>query len=96
MKIKSVIIVIFISMLIGAGIFFVSSRDTTGELARAQIAGESKKASSEPTQEETQITPLPSFPPIDRTTNLAGESGKLTPSDFSEDFKSLRNTIATF
>ena len=96
MKIKTIIIVIFVSMLIGAGIFFISSRDTTGELARAQIAGESKKASSQAPQEEEEIHPLPSFSPIDKTTNLAGESGKLTPSDFSEDFKSLKNTIATF
>ncbi len=87
MDIKTIILVIILSALIGVGIF-----------AAGNILDKNSQA---PVQSQTQSAPKVSLPspkasesPINENTNLKEEIDKLNPPDFSQDYSKLKQEIS--
>lgn len=87
MNIKTLILVIIFSILVGVVIFFFTgNKDSAIKniVTKGQNLQNISKASSP--------TPAPKiiFPPLTRDSNLREEIDKLTPADFSEDIQNLK------
>lgn len=86
MRLKSLIIVIIVSILIGVGIFFFTNQPSSS----LETPKKSFFSLSKPVQTPT---PKPTLPPLDENSNLTEELEKTTPPDFSEDIKHLKETL---
>lgn len=91
MNIKFVSLIVVVSLLIGAGIFFLSRNDDS-------------EATSESDETENQVSniklspspsPTPTPKPIDKTTDLKAEMENLTVPDFSNDYVRLKEEVNT-
>ena len=87
MNMKIIALVIIISILIGFGIFKLMDN----KMPNTQQIDTNYSTNIYPSQ-----TPKPALPPIDASSNLEEEINKLTPQDFSEDYKNLRDEVSNF
>ncbi len=90
MNIKTVILVIIISIIVGAAIFFVPKFLSQNPKSFSSTSAKSNLQNSQPTP-----TPLPTPNPvtIDEKSDLKDEINKLKIPDFSEDFSSLKKEL---
>ena len=86
---KSLIIVSIIAILIGFTLFKL----TKDKMVHVDQIVTKKNISHNIPQTPT---PSPTLPPIDQSSNLDEEINKLTPQDFSEDFKKLKEEVSQF
>lgn len=89
--IKNSIIVIGGSIIIGMVIFLVTTDLSTGQVKPAPIVQKLSQITQTPSP-----TPRPTPSPLDSNANLSDEIDKLSPADFSSEFKILREAVANF
>lgn len=86
MKTKNIVIVILISVSLGAGIFFMTNKKTP---TSPIISGVTKVTTPSPSLK-------PDLPAIDDKSDLKEEVKKLDPEDFTNDYKALRGETSNF
>jgi hypothetical protein len=89
MSIKSIIIVIIISIATGIGIYYLSTPKTN------TLSNAAPKEIPATTETIAEPSPLPSEPPIDKTTDLSAEIKNQVSPDFTEDYKKLKEEVNT-
>lgn len=88
MNIKTIILVIVMSIIIGATIYwFVFKPKAVAQQPTALHEVPSTVDVLPP------ASPLPSESPIDHNTDLGAEAAKLTSPDFSDDYKNLKSQV---
>jgi hypothetical protein len=90
MTIKSIIIVIIISIATGAAIYYLST-PKANNLKNASAPKEVPIT----TDSIASPSPLPSEPPIDKNTDLSAEIKNQVSPDFSDDYKKLKEAVNT-
>ncbi len=88
MNIKSIIIVIIISIATGAAIYYLST-PKANNLKNTSAPKEVPLT----TNVEASPSPLPSEPPIDKNTDLSAEIKNQLSPDFSVDYKKLKTEV---
>ncbi len=88
MNLKSIIIVVIISIATGVGIYYLST-PKANNLKNASAPREVPLT----TNVEPSPSPLPSEPPIDKNTDLPAEIKKQVSPDFSDDYKKLKEEV---
>lgn len=91
MDIKTIILVIILSAIVGFMIFFGVKFFSGNNIASSNFQSSSlSKSSLKPT---AKPTPVPTYLPLDSNSNLGDEVNKLTPPDFSNDYKQLKDAV---
>lgn len=90
MNFKTLILVIIFSVLVGIVIFFLTGNKNSA-IQNIVTKGQNLQNISK----ESSPTPAPkiTFPPLTKDSNLEEEIARLTPEDFSEDTKKLKEEI---
>jgi hypothetical protein len=87
MNIKSIVFVIFISLIVGVGIYyFTTPKNKT-------LTNSTPKEVPLTTEITPSPSPLPSEPPIDKSTDLQAEIKNQVAPDFSPDYKKLKEEV---
>lgn len=86
---KTVVIIVLVSILIGFGIFFLYHKPESWEIKSPQNL--TTKTSKKPIPTTTP-TPTQTPTPLNSESNLKEETENLTPRDFSTDFNSLKES----
>jgi hypothetical protein len=90
--IKNLILVVIGGVIIGLGIFF-GEKALKGNSDIAVVRHQKNVAESE--YSSTPVpTSKPTPEPLNESSNLGEEINKLTPPDFSEDFKELKDQVS--
>lgn len=87
---KKIIIVTIISIFLGVAYVYVSNFSLPNTTFMSN-----QKTQNSPSSNPTP-TPLPTLPPLDRSSNLIQENQDKTPEDFLQDFKKLKDTVSSF
>jgi hypothetical protein len=90
MNLKSIIIVVIISIATGVGIYYLST-PKANNLKNASAPKEVPLT----TDTVASPSPLPSEPPIDKNTDLPSEIKKQTAPDFNPEYKKLIQEVNT-
>jgi hypothetical protein len=89
MNLKTIIVVIIVSVAVGVGIYWFT-------LPKTQTLSDSApKEVPISTNTSPSSSPLPSEPPIDKTTDLEAEIKNQTAPDFTEDYKKIKEEVNT-
>lgn len=82
-------------ILVAIILFFTYKIFTPNNALKSPTPQTNTKSAAKP--QPTPIpTPKPTLPPISSTTDLSAEIEKATPTDFSQDYKSLRDQVSNF
>jgi hypothetical protein len=89
MNVKTIILVIIISILIGGAIYWFALKPKAAAITtQPREVPKSTESMSIPSP-----SPLPSQPPIDKNSKLSTEIESQTSPDFSEDYKNLKDQV---
>ena len=89
MNMKSIVIVIIISIATGVAIYYLSLPKTN------TLTNSAPKEVPITTDSIASPSPLPSEPPIDKNTDLSAEIKNQVSPDFSDDYKKLKEAVNT-
>lgn len=87
MNMKTLVLVIIFSVLVGVTIFFVTGNKNS---AIKNIVTKDQNLQNNTQQSSPTPKPKITFPPLTKDSNLEEELEKITPEDFSESIKKLR------
>lgn len=93
MNFKTIIIITSVSIVIGVGIFLITQKSSGIAAPAFQSSNQTKgiSVSASPTS-----SPLPTWEPVSKNSNLSKEAEKIEIPSYTEDFKNLKSEVSQF